>query len=940
MRYNFSQKFSFRQLAFVFVGVALYLTAFIMLHTFFEIRPVPLIILPMVALCWYWGTKRGLIAGTLIILSSIFSVVVFHLHAINPASGIAAIALTYALGSFAGWSRKLYDGEKKYSQMLSEERKALLKENEERRKAEDKALWNEYFLKTMTNSSPLGILAVNNDKDEVLYCNHRFCEIWNVEIYENKIAIKEIKSSEFVNLCHENLQDFDFYKKHFSPSLDLKSLDTATIDIKFKDGSIIRRFTAPIMGKSDEYLGRLFMYEDVTERKKSEYLVKRIYEYEHLIYTISNQFINASVENVDEVFNSSLKILSEFLGMDRGFFYNADPEARVAENLYEWRNNRVDKNLSKVLSIEAKTMPGFAEKFLNLEKVIVPDVESLPPEREMERAFLLKRGIKAFIVFPVLYQNSLLGFLGFSSQSPVQFPEDAAPALKIISDIFASAFLRKQKNEALLESEERFRLLVQHSADMITVVDRNGNLQYVSEAVGSILGYKAGERNGMPISRFTHPDDLNKISGTIEMLLNKKISSSSPQYIRVLNTNGTYVYLESIFTDQLDNPAINGIVINSRDFTQHLALQEALRNSRNFLNAVINSASDPMFVKDSNYKWVLVNDAFCRLTGYEREALLGKTAFDIFPDEEANNFMSSNQMVLNAEEMKDFEVRFTDSKNKKHIIVSNLSFYQEESGEKYLIANLRDETKRKELQEEINNALQKEKELNRLKSKFISMVSHEYRTPLTAILSSAELIELFGLDMEDNEKQEYLNNIKNSVDYLTSLLDDVLLINRAESGRMQFDPGQFELISFCKEIMKSMMDGIKCRIEFEAAFDSKNVLMDKKLLRHILMNLLSNAVKYSKEKATVWLTADQSDGQIIFEVKDKGIGIPYEDQGHLFEPFFRADNVSHIPGSGLGLSIVKNCVDLHNGNISFESVPGEGTKFLVSLPCESSTCED
>jgi signal transduction histidine kinase len=131
------------------------------------------------------------------------------------------------------------------------------------------------------------------------------------------------------------------------------------------------------------------------------------------------------------------------------------------------------------------------------------------------------------------------------------------------------------------------------------------------------------------------------------------------------------------------------------------------------------------------------------------------------------------------------------------------------------------------------------------------------------------------------------------------------------------------------------MDGIKCRVEFEAGCDSKTVFMDKKLLRHILMNLLSNAVKYSGDKATVWLILSCSNGYIDFVVKDEGIGIPPEDQGYLFDPFFRADNVSNIPGSGLGLSIVKNCVDLHRGSISFESTMGIGTKFLVSLPYES-----
>lgn len=935
MKQIFGRTIPARHLAFSLIGILIYFAAFFMLHVYLEMRPIPIIIFPMVALCWFWGARRGLLAGTILILSSIFFAVTFHIHTLNPSAGIMAIIMAFSLGSFAGWSRKLFDREKRYSQILAEERRALLKEVEERRKTENRALWDEYFLKTMTNSSPLGILAINNQTDEILYCNHRFCQIWNVENFEEKVAIKEIKGSEFVELCHRNLQDFEYYKKHFSPSLDLKSLDTATIDIKFKDGRIIRRFTSPIMGKNDLYLGRLFMYEDVTETKRSEFLLERIYQYEHLIYTVSNHFVKVPADKIDEAFISALKETAEFLQMDMGFFYHADLKSGTAENLYEWRSRKVSVYLLKISRLDSALLPNFKKKLLNYEQIIIPDIEKLPPVESMEKEYMQKRGIRSLVIFPVVFNDVPIGFLGFSSQTPIQFPEDATSMLKIISDIFGGAFMRREKTNELLIREERFRLLVQNSADMITVVDQDGNLLYASEAAGRVMGYKSGDRTGLSMFNFVHPDDAPKIKGIIQMILSKRISTSDPQYVRVKHTSGRYIYLESIFTGQLGNPAINGIVINSRDFSQHLAFQEALRNSRNFLNAIINSASDPMFVKDSTLKWVLVNDAFCRLTGYKREEMLGKTAFEIFPDDEAHNFLRKNEKTLNTGEIGEYEVSFTDSQNNKHFIVSNLSCYEEESGDKFLIANLRDETRRQELQNELNIALQKEKELNQLKSKFISMVSHEYRTPLTTILSSAELIELFGPDMEDSEKLDYLNNIKNSVDYLTSLLDDVLLINRAESGRMHFDPGSFELVSFCRDLIKNMMNGIKCRVEFLAGFDSRYVFMDKKLLRHILTNLLSNAIKYSGENATVWLSISCSEAQVNFEIKDKGPGIYPGDQMHLFEPFFRADSISHIPGSGLGLSIVKNCVDLHNGTISFESIPGEGTIFLVSLPCEN-----
>ncbi|MCU7497207.1 MAG: PAS domain S-box protein [Ignavibacteria bacterium] len=934
MKNVFRHAFPLGQVFIILAGVLFYWVFFVVMHRLLDVHPIPLVIIPVVASCWFWGTKRGLLAGMFIVLSSIFFLIIFHIHRDDTAWGILTVAMSFVLGSAAGWVRGLYDREKKSSIMLAEERKALLFEIEERKKAEDRALWNENFLKTMSNSSPLGILAINSRTDEVFFCNKRFFDIWDVVEYEKKVAARGIKSSEFLSICQRNIKDIEFYQEHFSPSLDLYSLDTATIEITFKDGRVIRRFTSPIMGKNDECLARLFTYEDITEHKKAEYLLSRSYKNEHLIYTVSNMFKQEPFEKIDEAFDSSLKMIGEFLEMDLGFIFMDDPESGGAENIYEWRSRSLSGNCDRLNRLEADIWLSFKDKLLNLEKAVVPDVEAFFSGKSMENEFLLRRGIKSIVIFPVVFNNDLIGFLGFGSGTAKEFPEDAASMLKIISGIYSGAFMRKQKTYALLENEERFRLLVEHSADMISVIDDKGILMYTSEAIERILGYKASERTGISLMEYVHPDDAPKITGITKTLLSKKISSSTPQYIRIKHKDGAYKYLESIFTDQLDNPAIKGIVINSRDFTQQLALQEALRNSRNFLNAIIDNAGDPLFVKDSSYRYTLVNEAYCNLTGFAREQMMGRTDFDFVPKELAERFYEKDNEVFSKGRIENFEVDIVDRDGQKRFVVANETLYKDEKGEKYIISSIRDETKRKELEQEINNALMKEKELNRLKSKFVSMVSHEYRTPLTAILSSAELLELFGVDMEQEEKAEYMDNIKNSVDYLTSLLDDVLLINRSESGRMEYDPAGFELISFCREILKTMMDGTKCRIELRYGFEAKNVCMDKKLIRHILMNLLSNAIKYSSEGATVCFNITSSEGYVNFEVEDSGIGIPFEDQPHLFEPFFRADNVSNIPGSGLGLSIVKSCVELHKGSISFESYPGAGTKFMVSLPDE------
>ncbi|MGE5499055.1 MAG: GAF domain-containing protein [Syntrophothermus sp.] len=242
--------------------------------------------------------------------------------------------------------------------------------------------------------------------------------------------------------------------------------------------------------------------------------------------------------------------------------------------------------------------------------------------------------------------------------------------------------------------------------------------------------------------------------------------------------------------------------------------------------------------------------------------------------------------------------------------------------------------KQREAEEKVKDALAREKELSELKSRFVSMISHEYRTPLTAILSSTELLELYGHKWTEDKKKEHLDKIKNSVNYMTEMLKDVLLINRAEAGRLEFNPDNLELVSYCRNLVKEiqLIAGTKCLIVFNSNVESLNTFLDKRLIQYIFNNLLINAVNYSIDNGEIRFEIFASDEKLTFSVKDNGIGIPEEDIVRLFEQFYRGKNTTNIPGTGLGLSIVKRCVELHNGTIKVESRVGAGTVFTVVIP--------
>jgi signal transduction histidine kinase len=246
----------------------------------------------------------------------------------------------------------------------------------------------------------------------------------------------------------------------------------------------------------------------------------------------------------------------------------------------------------------------------------------------------------------------------------------------------------------------------------------------------------------------------------------------------------------------------------------------------------------------------------------------------------------------------------------------------------------REITERQRLEEELRNALIKEKELSDLKSNIISVVSHEYRTPLATILSSTELLEHYSHKWSEEKRQRHFQRIQTSVHHLTQLVSDVFVLSKAEGGKLEFNPAPLDLISLCRELVEELqlMTPTQHRIRFDSCGSCKEACLDEKLLRQFITNLLSNAIKYSSSAGDVQFDVVCDDNTVTFRIQDQGIGIPSEDQAQLFEPFYRSSNVGTISGTGLGLAIVKRCVELHSGQIAVDSEVGVGTTFTVTLP--------
>jgi PAS domain S-box-containing protein len=241
---------------------------------------------------------------------------------------------------------------------------------------------------------------------------------------------------------------------------------------------------------------------------------------------------------------------------------------------------------------------------------------------------------------------------------------------------------------------------------------------------------------------------------------------------------------------------------------------------------------------------------------------------------------------------------------------------------------------RKKAEEEVRKSLEKERELNDLKSKFVSIASHEFRTPLSTVMSSAALIQQYK-DKQDYDKQDkHILRIKSSVNHLTQILNDFLSLGKLEEGKIDIKFEKVEVLTFLHEIAEEAPSFLKegQQLEINCSDNVQEITTDSRILRNIMFNLISNASKYSDISKSIFISCEHTNGKTVFGIRDEGIGIPKEDQKHLFDRFYRASNAGNVQGTGLGLNIVKRYAELIGGDISFKSEFEKGSTFFITLP--------
>lgn len=385
------------------------------------------------------------------------------------------------------------------------------------------------------------------------------------------------------------------------------------------------------------------------------------------------------------------------------------------------------------------------------------------------------------------------------------------------------------------------------------------------------------------------------------------------------------------------------------------------------IDALFLYATEGILITNDRGEILRVNPSAAGLFGYEESELIGKTVEVLIPKRFSNHTDHREKYNKNPHPRSmgaGVELFGLKKDGSEFPVEISLSPYSNPEGN-FVVAFIIDITARKQAEEkmknysaelekqvknrtmileeaiqelektkkDLHNALDKEKELNELKSRFVSMASHEFRTPLTTMMSSLSLVTKYGEKNDIESQSKHVGKIKTAINNLTDILNDFLSVSKLEEGKIENMPEKLQMLSFFSDIISDMKQiASKDQHLIHTHSGNEVAMVDKKLLKNVMFNLISNAIKFSPNGETIEINSQTSNSILKISVKDKGIGISKKDQEHLFERFFRGHNATHIQGTGLGLNIVAKYAELMNGSIDFESEENNGTTFTIIIP--------
>ena len=792
----------------------------------------------------------------------------------------------------------------------------------DRRLMEEKLKESEERYSRIVNTANEGIWMMDADH-KTTYVNSRMRDMLGYD--ESEIIDKKVEDF----MLPEDLP------AHYERMNGRHKGESSTYEHRFKrkDGRIIHTIVSSVALKDNagNFIGSFGMFTDITKRKLTEEALKKSEErWQFAIEGSDDGVWDWNIKTGEVYFSSRWKTM---LGYE---------DDEINNSLPEWENRLHPEDKADVLRAVGEHLAGKTEYYSSEHRIICKDGSY---------KWILDRG-------KVLVKDT------------DGKPERMVGTHKDITE-------RRIAEQALMESEERFRSIVEGAPDAIFIqVDRK--FVFGNDQLSDLLGYKSSDEiKGKQVLSHIHPDFISIASERINRLNVDHKPVAELKEIKFIKLDGTEIWVETKGEPIVFNNS-NGALVFVRDITERKNAEEALKQSESKFYSLFENSPNAIFISDPVSHIIIdCNENACLMNGYTKEELIGKDINMLHPPEITRDILMPGTKELNLDILRNRKSITIESLHKKKDgsvfpIESSISIITL-NGKEVTMGIDRDISKRKAIEKELethrNNleelvsirtkeiewinkeliseiekklqteillkqSLEKEKELNQLKSRFISTASHEFRTPLTTILSSAELIQRYGKRWDDDKYKDHMMRITNSVEYLTNLMDDVLTISRIESGRINFSPVETNLEELCLKVIDDikLSDEQKHNLDFNYQTEEKYFSVDPKQMQMIIQNLLTNAFKYSDPDDKIEFQINTDKDNLFIKVSDDGMGIDQKDLAQIFEPFYRSINTENIQGTGLGLSIVKNAVEMHNGKITVTSQLGQGATFLITLP--------
>ena len=754
-----------------------------------------------------------------------------------------------------------------------------------------------------------GIFFINSNY-KVIHINKKCCDMFGIK--ESPDEIKGMPGQKIIKIINQMLVtplDTQFFiNSEIYPEQKIIGKE-----LLLKNGKIYETNYIPIKNQN-KVSCHLFQYRDITVLKKAEKYSSLQRELGYKLAVISS--------------------LREALVLIKNVFQKVDENIQFGVYL-----------LNPVTNIlELKISSGFSEQFNELEKQYKPDTpvykavqggsQIFKKCKEKDLKIYSSKEVEYFGIIPIVYGNQILGSVNIICQD--NFPDkDLKTFFNAITAQFGGGIFRIYTQNKLILSQKNFRLMFERIDDIIFVFNSDEKIISSNLAAKKFLGYSANELRNLSILS-VYPSELRE---ELSYILNKMLDRNSYTcFFPLKSKQGKLIPVETrvVRGRWYDEKVFYAI---SRDVSEKKEANKKLREVEEHWHFTLETTGVGTWDWNIETGEVYYSKQWKQMLGYH-EVEISNTMSEwkkrIHPDdvvkttEDIESHIKQDSSVF----MNEHRLLCKSGEYKWVFSTGKIISWNDYGAPVRMIGTQTDITKHKNLERTLVSALKKEKELNEMKSQFVSMTSHEFRTPLATMLITTDTLENYWERMSKEDISRKLVRIRNNIQFLKNIVENTMNLSRSESGNVVFKPEETELNDFILRISNDIGRslGAKHKVNLVQSVEPVILKIDRRMMEEVISNLLANSIKYSEPGTRIDIKLERKESKIRIEVLDQGIGIPEADNQKIFDAFKRGNNVKNIHGTGLGLAISQQFIHKHGGTISFQSEVNVGTKFIIEIP--------